>query len=129
MLRTSGWVIALLLAVSNTAYAEDGDTPLLNIGTDRDQWRPVNPQMTPEDYRESSRNNLQLARRTLASYSQESLTSLSMPEMGINLVGTAVGLAAGTASFNVNKSKTMAVEFENLAEDKRALMFRVKIDW
>ncbi len=129
MSRTSGWVIALLLAVSNMAKAEDRDALLLNIGTDSNQWQPVNPQMTPEDYRELSRNNLHLARRTLTSYSQESLTSLWMPEVGINLLGTAVGLAGSTARFHVNKSKTMALEFDNMAKEKRALMFRVKIDW
>jgi hypothetical protein len=129
MSRTSGWILALLLAVSNTAYAEDRDTLLINIGTERDQWQPVNPQMTPEDYRDISRNNLRLTGRALTTYSQERLTSLSMPEMGINLLGTAVGLATSTARFHVNKSKTMAVEFENLAKEKRALMFRVKLDW
>jgi hypothetical protein len=111
------------------AFAEDRGTQLVNIGMDRDQWQPINPQMTPEDYRELSRNNLRLARGALTSYTQERLTSLRVPEMGINLLGAAVGLAASTSRFHVNKSKTMAVEFENLAEDKRALVFRVKLDW
>jgi hypothetical protein len=129
MSRTSGWVLALLLAVSNMAYAEDRDMRLVNIGTDRDQWQPVNLQMTPEDYSAISRNNLRLARRALTSYSQERLTSLRVPEMGMNLLGAAVGLATSSTSFHINKSKTMAVEFENLAEEKRALMFKLKFDW
>jgi hypothetical protein len=129
MSRTSGGVLALLLVASNMAFAEDRGTQLVNIGMDRDQWQPINPQMTPEEYRELSRNNLRLARGALTSYTQERLTSLRVPEMGINLLGAAVGLAASTSRFHVNKSKTMAVEFENLAEDKRALVFRVKLDW
>jgi hypothetical protein len=129
MSRTSGWLLTLLLAVSNMAYAEERDSPLVNIATDRDQWQRVNPETSPEDYSKLSRNNLRLARRALTSYSQERLTSMGASETGINLLGAAVGLATSSASFHVNKSKTMAVEFENMADDKRALVFRVKLDW
>jgi hypothetical protein len=129
MLRTSGWVIALLLAAGNMAYAEDLDTRVVDIGTDRDQWQRFDPRMTSEDYMEISRNNLRMARRALTSYSHERLTSLWVPEMGINVLGTAIGLATSTARFHVNKSKTVAVEFDSLAEEERALTLKVKIDW
>lgn len=129
MSRTSGWMLILWLTASNMAYAQDRDTQLVNMWTERDQWQQVDPQMTAEDYREVSRNNYRLARRALTAYSYETLNSLSVPEMGVNLLGAAVGMAASTASFHVNKSKTMAVEFENLAEEKRALVFKVKINW
>ena len=70
-----------------------------------------------------------LARQTLTFYSKRTLTSIGVPEAGVEFMGVAVGLAMIDAKFHLNTSRTVALELKDVADKDRALFLGIKMDW
>jgi hypothetical protein len=67
---------------------------------------------------------------TLRSYSKNALKKIGIPEQGAYLMGAALGLAINHESgLNLNKSKTLALEFKDVDKSDRSLYFKFKLDW
>lgn len=129
MIRPTGLALVLLLCSGPPALAEDKHLPSQRFETDRNQWQAVSARMTPEEYRVKYKKNQRLVRRLLTNYSKDQLLSLGVPETGIKLMGTAIGLATRTTRFHIDKNKLMALEFKNTTQDNRTLFFKLSIDW
>jgi hypothetical protein len=122
-------ILALLLAASSAAYAQDWSASATGHGVNRHQWRTVDANMSSDEYETAYRRNLRLVRNTLKAYSKDALTSIGIPEVGINFVSAAVGLAVHDTRFHLNKSKTLALELKDVADDGRSLFLGFKVNW
>jgi hypothetical protein len=65
----------------------------------------------------------------MMSYSRDALESIGIPRQGVNLMGTALGLVINGARLDLNKSKTLALEFKDVGNQERTLFFGVNLDW
>ena len=96
----------------------------------RYQLRDVDADMTEAEYRHTYRNNRGQIQNFIEDYSENSLTALGIPRKGIHFVGAVAGVAiTQDATFYVNKSKFLAVEIKDAAEDDRSISFGFKVDW
>jgi hypothetical protein len=89
----------------------------------------VDMNMSPREYEEIYSRNRRFARKALMSYSKDALESIGMPEQGVNLMGTALGLVINGPRLDLNKSKTLALEFRDAGDPERALYLGVDLDW
>lgn len=129
MIPRTSLIPVLVLAASSAVCAQDRGPPSTRQGVDRYQWRTVDANMSGDEYETAYRRNLRLVRNTLKSYSKDALASIGVPEVGVDLMGAAVGLAVHDARFHLNKSKTLALELKDVANDDRTLFLGVKVDW
>jgi UV DNA damage repair endonuclease len=130
MIRVIAIASAFLLATSSIVHAEDSEAPLLNLGLKQQHLHRVDMSMSPREYEELSSRNRRFAHNSLRSYSINALELLGISERGIHLTGAVVGLATRGARLNLNKSKTLTLEFKDVGDSERALMyFGVNLDW
>lgn len=126
---TTRMLSAFLLAASSAVCAQDRSTFLAERAVERQQWRTVDTSMSTEEYETAYRRNLRVVRNTLKSYSKEAFASVGVPAAGVEFLGAAVGLAVRDASFHLNKSKTLALELKDVADEDRTLFLGIKMDW
>jgi len=136
VIRTITVVSAFLLATSSIVHAEDRASSLFNPGVMPHQWgfkrqhlHKVDMKMSPREYEEKSSRNRKYVRNTMMSYSKDALESIGIPEQGVNLMGTALGLVINGPKLNLNESKTLALEFRDAGNPERALYLGVNLDW
>lgn len=136
MIRTITVVSAFFLATSSIVNAENRESSLVNLGLKPYQWgfknqqmRRVDLNMSPREYEEISGRNRRFVRNSLMSYSKNALESIGMPEQGINLMGTALGLVVNGPGLDLNESKTLALKFKDAGSPQRSLFFEVNLDW
>jgi hypothetical protein len=136
VIRTITIVSAFLLAASTIAHAEDRESSLLNLGFKPYQWefkqqhlRRIDIDITPQEYEWVYSGNRRFVRNNLKSYSRDALESIGIPEQGVNLMGAALGLVIQGARLDLNKSKTLALEFKDVSNQERTLYFGVNLDW
>jgi len=86
--------------------------------------------MSTQEYESIYRHNQRLVDKTLRSYSKDALEVIGIPKSVGYHVGAALGLVVndGTA-LNLNKSKTLGLEFKDVSKPQRALHFRIKLYW
>ena len=124
MTRRARLMSAMLLAVSPALHAQDSFLTSLLHEADRYQWRQVNADMSPGKYREAFRHNRRLARGMLTN----TIVSLGVPKMGVNLMGAAVAIAVDDLKLDLNK--IVALEMEDpLDKDRMGAFIEVKFDW
>ena len=103
-----------------------GDPP----NNSRYQLRDVDAGMSERDYRQAYRNNRGQIQNFIKDYSESNLTALGIPLKGVRFIGAVAGAAiTQDASFYVTKSKFLAVEIKDAAEDDRSVFFGFKVDW
>jgi len=86
--------------------------------------------MPPHEYEAAASHNQKIVRNTLRSYSNDALKMIGIPEQGVNLIGAAAaGLATRGARLNLNRSKTLTLEFKDVDDSERTLYFGVNLDW
>jgi hypothetical protein len=136
VIRTITVVSAFFLATSSIVHAEDRESSLVNLGIKPYQWgfknqqmRKVDLNMSPQEYEEISGRNRRFVRNSLMSYSKNALESIGMPEQGVNLMGTALGLVVNGPRLDLNESKTLALKFNDAGSPQRSLFFEVNLDW
>lgn len=122
-------VLVLLLTACSAVGAEYAGASGPDREFERRPWRKVDANMSPDEYRDRYRENQRLARETLTFYSKRTLTSIGVPEAGVEFMGVAVGLAMNDAKFHLNTSRTVALELKDVADKDRALFLGIKMDW
>ncbi len=85
--------------------------------------------MSLQEYEEKYDRNRRFVRNTLMYSSKDALESIGMSEQGINLMGAALGMVIDGPRLDLNKSKTLALEFKDVGNPRRALFFGVDLDW
>ena len=126
----------LLMAVS-MAHAEDYDSALFELGIrasdfehQNQTFHRVDTNLSPRDYKEIYSHNQGVVRDTLRSYSNNVLKMIGIPEEGGYVMGAALGLVVNDRlGLDLNKSKTLALELDDVDKADRSLYFRIKFDW
>ena len=96
----------------------------------RYQLHNVDADMSERAYRQAYRDNREQIQDFIADFSESNLTALGMPRKGVHFIGAVAGAAVTQdATFYLNKSKFMAVEIKDAAEDDRSIFFGFKVDW
>ena len=96
----------------------------------RFQLNAVDADMSETAYRQAYRDNREQIQDFIADFSESNLTALGIPRKGVHFMGAVAGAAiTQDATFYVNKSKFMAVEIKDAAEDDRSIFFGFKVDW
>jgi hypothetical protein len=129
MRHNSGTALLLLVAGSSAVCAEYGDSLAAGHQTQQPHWRTVDADMSPDDYRLAYRHNQRLVIDIMAFHSKRALTSSGIPEQAIGLLGTAALLPVRDARFHLNRSKTLAVEVQDVVDKDRALFLEFKRRW
>lgn len=137
MIRTIIIVSAFLLTTSSIVHAEDSEPFFLELGikpyeleSQHQYFHKVDINISPQEYEAIYSRNRILVHKTLRAYSKDALKVIGIPEQMGYHVGAALDLAINDgAALNLNKSKTLAVEFKNASKSERALYFSIKLDW
>jgi hypothetical protein len=137
MIRAITLVSACLLTTGLTAHAGDSNISLLDLGVKSNEsgYQPqsfhrVETNLSPREYKELYNHNQKVVRDTLRSYSNNVLKKIGIPEEGGHLMGAALGLVVNDRlGLDLNKSKTLALELEDVDKADRSLYFRIKLGW
>ena len=126
MLLIVAW---LLLVMSPAINADDRSTSFLNLGIKQQHLYSIDGNTTLHEYEEMYRRNQKYVRSTLKSYSIHALDSMGFPKQTVKFMGAAFGLVTNGAKLDLNKSKTLAIEFKDVGNQDRLLYFGVNLDW
>ncbi len=129
MIRTITMASALLLTASTLVQAEDSESTLLNIGFNHQHLRSIDMNISTQEYEQLYNRNRRFVRRTLGAYSKDTLEQIGIPERVINVMGAAVGMVMNGSRLNLNKSKTLALEFRDVGTSEPSLYFGISLDW
>ena len=137
MNRTVSVLSAFLLTTSSIARSEDREPSFIDpgikpyeLGVQQQYFRGVDTNISPQEYEGIYFHNRKLAYKTLRSYSNDVLKMIGIPEQGGYLMGSAFGLVINHGlGLDLNKSKTLALEFKDVDKPERALNFRIRLDW
>jgi hypothetical protein len=128
-MRTTGIVLILLVAGSSAACAEYRNSSATDYETHQSQWRTIDADMSPYEYRLASRQNKRLVIDIMTFHSKRALASTGIPEQAIGLAGTAALLPVRDTRFHLNRSRTLAVEFQDVTDEDRTLFLEFKKKW
>lgn len=128
-MRTTGIVLLLLLAGSSAVNAEYRNSSSTDHETQRQQWRTIDADMSPYEYRVASRKNKRLLIDTMTFHTKRALASTGIPEQAIGLAGTAALLPVRDTRFHLNRSRSLAVEFQDVMDGDRTLFLEFKRKW
>ncbi len=125
-------VVFVLTGAASQAEEMPADLPGL-FDTQRFEWKHVDGYMTPWEYRKSSRLNQRAFAKAAQTAFEETLTSFGMSrhisKQGIQLTGTAIGLALKGGELDLNDSETLTLELDDVISDDRSIYFNLKLDW
>jgi hypothetical protein len=129
-------IAAAMLLTHPAAHAQDNSEPLPDTGPELYQWefrqqqlQGVDINAATREYEVLTRRNRKILKNTLSSYTSNTLKSIGMPELGISLVGNAVGLLTQGVRLNLDESRTLALELRDVNDSERTLYFGVTLDW
>ena len=137
MVRAITTVAIFLLTTGSVVHAEDRapsfpDPGIKSCESEIQQlyFHSVDMNISPRKYEEIVSRNRNFVYKNLRSYSKDVLDMIGIPEQGGYLVGAALGLAInGGTGLDLNKSKTLALEFKDVDKPERSLFFRINLDW
>ena len=115
---------------STLAFAEDTKFNLPTLADEKGYyWRQIDNQMSQQEYKDASKHNQRVATKLARSYLEEKIISLGIPVKGVAMAGAAVNFAVTGGKLNLNKSKTLQLEFDDPIDSGRAMYLKFKLDW
>ena len=129
MIRTITIASAILLTAISIAHAEDSEISLPNLGSNHPYFQGVDLNTSHREYQEIYNHNRRIVSQSLRSYSLNALEMTGIPLHGILFMAAAYDLAKDGARLDLNKSKTLALEFSDVGDSTRAMYLRVNLDW
>ena len=129
MIRTITIASAILLTAISIVHAADREIALPNLGSEHSYFQGIDMNTSPREYQEIYNRNRRIVSQSLRSYSINALEVTGIPRQGILLMGAAYNLATDGARLDLNKSKTLALELNDVGNSERAMYLRVNLDW
>jgi len=131
IIRISAMIPVLALMAGAQLHAEESVFSVGESNVDRPKhWQTFTTDMSDQQYRNAYRGNQHRIGKFLKTYSENTLLSMGVPKTGVKVIGVAAGLAANrNATLYLNKSRILALEFKDVANDDRAMFFGIKMDW
>ena len=94
------------------------------------QWQHVDDQNSESQFVSAMNTNGTLLQGAVINYLESKLSSLGVPHTAMTLTGAALIFAIGQdAKLDLNESKTMSLQFQDLREADRAILYRMKYSW
>lgn len=94
------------------------------------EWQQLEIPGADVGHETTMKYNRELLRGAVVDYLESKLVSLGIPQPAMTLTGAAVIFAVGQdAKLNLNKSKTMELQFKDMREEDRAILYRLKYSW
>ena len=129
-------IAAVILLIQPQVHAQDNNESFPGTGPEPHQWefrrqglQGVDMNATTHEYEALTRRNQKILKNMLRSYTNNTLKSIGMPEQGISLLGSAVGLVTQGARLKLNESGSLALELRDVNDSERNLYFGVTLDW
>jgi len=123
-------ITAVILSMPVLAAEPPGVGEISGKERYRYQLLDVDADMSETAYRQAYRDNREQIQDFIADFSESNLTALGIPRKGVHFIGAVAGAAVTQdATFYLSKSKFMAVEIKDAAEDDRSIFFGFKVDW
>ena len=130
MIRSISVIPALLLSMCIPVHAEDGQISLLDLQFRQQRLHSVDGALTQRDYERLYSRNQRYMRRTLKSYTEDTLNRMGVSGRAVSVMGAAVGVvSSGGARLNLNESKTLGLEVQNLDGEEPRLYFGIDLKW
>lgn len=93
-------------------------------------WLHMDSKNNYSGYENSDGYNSELLRGAVMDYLESKLTSVGIPHSAMTLTGAALIFAIGQdAKLNLNESKTMSLQFQDIKDADRAILYRLKYSW
>lgn len=128
--RVSLLLSTLAVLAMAPLYAADSDITAGRQGERSTFWQGYSAGMSDQEYRNTYRANQRDISKYIASYSENALLSLGVPQGGIRLMGAAAGLAIKhDATLYLGDSHFLVLDLQNVTDDNRAVTFGIKFDW
>ncbi len=129
-IKISASIAALALLASAQLHAEESIFSVGESATDGTPWQAYDNAMSDQQYRRVYKDNQHQIGKFIKSYSENTLLSIGVPKTGIKIMGIAAGLATNrNAKLYLNKSRILALEVKDAANDNRAMFIGIKMDW
>ena len=128
-MRTTGIVLLLLVAGSPAVCAEYRESTAAGHAKPQSPLRIIDADTSPSEYRKAYRKNQRLVVDFMTFHSKRALKSSGIPERAIGVVGTAALLPVRDTRFHLNRSRTLAVEFQDVMDGDRSLLLEFKKKW
>jgi hypothetical protein len=122
-------LLLILLAGGPAVCAQDRESPTVGHAKQQSPLRTINADMSLSDYRKVYRRNQRLVVDFMEFHSKRALKSTGIPERAIGLAGTAVLLPVRDTRFHLNRSRTLAVEFQDVVNEDWSLLLEFKRQW
>jgi hypothetical protein len=122
-------ISALLLLVSSALNAEERGALLLNLSQGQEYLRSTDSSQSLQEYEQIATHNRKFVLRNLASYSEKALEMMGISEEGIDLMGTALGIAFTNSKLHLNKSKSLVLQIKDATDSERTLQLGIELQW
>ena len=122
-------ISAFLLLACSTLNADDRGSPLLNMSHNHEHFHSTDNSQSLQEYEEISTRNRKFVLRNLASYSEKALELLGISEEGIDLMGTAFGIAFTDSKLHLNKNKSLVLQIKDATDSERTLQLGIELHW
>jgi hypothetical protein len=129
MVRSLFIISALILSMNVPLYAEDRQPSFPTLVFKQQTFYSIDGNNSLQENEKIFRHNQHYLRDALKSYSKQTLRSIGLSDETVDLIGATLGLATKGAKLNLNESKTLAIDFKDVATHDRALYFGYSLDW
>lgn len=94
-------------------------------------WQHSDTQKSDDTFQDNINNyNRTLVQGAVMNFLESKLSSLGVPRTAMTLTGAALIFAIGQdAKLDLNESKTMSLQFKDLKDADRAILYRLKYSW
>ena len=94
------------------------------------EWQHQDMSITDSGYEAPNQVSEHLLQGAVQNYLESRLSTLGIPRPAVTLTGAALIFAVGQdAMFNLNESKTMSLQFKDIRDNERAILYRLKYSW
>ena len=118
-----------VFAQDNSGFNADGMPEPHQWGFRQRQLQGVDMNAATNEYEVLTRRNRKVLKNARKSYTRNTLESIGMPELGISIAGSAVGLVTQGARLNLNESTRLDLKLGRMNDSERTLYFGVTLDW
>jgi hypothetical protein len=127
--HNAGIVLLFLLAGSPAVCAQEREYPTAGHAKQQSPLRFINADMSHSEYRQAYRRNQRRVVDFMEFHSKRALKSTGISERAIGVAGTAALLPVRDTRFHLNRSRTLAVEFQDAVHGDRTLLLEFKRKW
>ena len=130
MLYTRAAAMVFTVAMLSPVFADDSHFALPSLGDQETaRWQTVDSSMERSEYGQAVRHNKRIVTRAARNYLEDELVSMGVSKQAVGVAGATVGFLVDGGKFNLNDSKTFALEVRDVVDNDRAMYLNYKLSW